>query len=229
MFERLPSSHCSVLALMPSPHTTAMQLPSTQFFVDSQVVPGVFVRRGEQIWVFASQVPEVMQTLFDWQSRPATDGTQENVQSGSHPSPFARLPSSHSSVPSILPFPQYLSVQTLFTQIFPVPQSARSVSGVPGMQVCVASWHVAMPGQGSVVRQLRVGSVETQVKRQLSQPSPLTVLPSSHSSAGAPVRVTRSMRPSPHTGAAGTQTPAMQRFASPHLAPSGKGPFEGRH
>src|SRR5262249_48792854 len=112
-FTRLPSSHASVEALMPSPQIGAMQLPATQWLALPHAVPAVFGIWAEQVCVLLSQAPEEMQALSEWQSLFLSDATQEYVQSGSQPSPVNWLPSSHSSSPSILLLPQYLSVQTL--------------------------------------------------------------------------------------------------------------------
>jgi hypothetical protein len=95
-----------------------------------------------------------------------------------------------------------------------VPHAVRSGWGVGVEQRWLVSLHVLVPAHTSPVAQFRVASLETQLKRHvLSQPSPDTVLRSSHSS---PV----STRPLPQRTL--TQLPVRHTRSSPQLVPSGR-------
>src|SRR5437868_2899120 len=86
--------------------------------------------------------------------------------------------------------------------------------GVGVVQRWVASVQVLAPAQASAGAQLRALSVDRHEKRQASQPSPLTLLPSSHSSGAVTTE-------SPHEVLA--HAPARQIPPVPQVAPSASG------
>src|SRR4051812_14394729 len=168
-----------------------------------------------------------------------------NRQCESQPSRFVRFPSSHCSPAERLPSPQTMLWQSLsqvvpfggshcspvstvplphrfgthaaLRQTFPVSQEVPLASGVRVEQVCAASSQIDPPWQGSAGAQLRLASVETQLKWQVElQPCVPSLTPSSHSSGAVTM-------PSPQTGA--WHAPSRQIFASPHDAPAASAPL----
>ncbi len=69
------------------------------------------------------------------QSRVESVETHENLQLLSQPSPFTRLPSSHSSGATVMPSPHDDRVQSPLLQTLPVPHGVPSVRFVPGTHV----------------------------------------------------------------------------------------------
>ena len=216
----LPSSHCSPGLTMPLPHVAlatqapaALQVPGTP----TETVQAPMATGLEQR--LATPVP-VQVSVVHWFASPqfvaAFAAVHVNVQSARQPSLlFAFAPSSHCSVPLTMLSPHAAATHAPATQMFAPPHVVPSVGTLPAPHALVT---VPAPAQTSAPLQalpsVQSTSAEHVNVQSLSQPSPLTVLPSSHCS---PVLV----KPSPHATA--THAPALQSRPEPHSKPSAGG------
>ncbi len=109
----LGGSHSSGAVTRPSPQRLGSQTPLLQAPAPFwHAVPLETLPPGVQVWVVLLQVPGLTQAeaLLE-QLRVASVARQVKRQLGSQPSSGVRLPSSHSSVPSLRPSPQVMASQ----------------------------------------------------------------------------------------------------------------------